>query len=182
MSLLPLNQFKGIKIFNREIYYSDIGFFLNTFSIDDLESTFVQDSASFSINKGTVRGMHFQLPPYSQAKIINVLQGEIIDFVIDLRPDSDTFLSYGKIKLNLESPHTIYIPRGFAHGFITMLPNTIVAYKLDNKYSPENERTLLWNDKDINIKWPKMEHYFLSSKDQKGSSLKEIKDYLIQND
>ncbi len=172
-ALLP-KDFKGIKVFDRKIFHSDIGFFFNTYKKNDVNSAFVQDSISFSIHAGTIRGMHFQLPPHSQAKIINVLQGKIVDFFVDLRRDSDTYLSYGSIEISSDDPTSLYIPKGFAHGFITMTPNTIVAYKLDHDYYPDMEETLLWNDKQIDIKWPKMKKYFQSDKDINGKSLEDI--------
>ncbi len=174
MSLLSIESFKDIKVFDRKIHKSDIGFFLNTFQIENINLPFVQDSISHSLNTGTIRGMHFQRPPFAQAKIINVLQGEIIDFFVDLRVDSDTFLSHGKLRLCLDDPKSLYIPRGFAHGFITLQPNTIVAYKLDNEYCANNEQTLLWNDKEINIQWPEMKKYYHSKKDINGLPLKKI--------
>jgi len=167
-------EFSGIKIFDREIFKSDIGFFSNLYTSTLVNDQFTQDSISFSAEKGTVRGLHFQSPPYSQSKLINVIQGAIVDFFVDLRPDSSSFLSYGKVILDQSDPKILYIPRGFAHGFVTLQANTIVSYKLDNEYNPLKENTIIWNDPVVGIKWPVMKQYFHSPKDLSGKSLSEI--------
>ena len=174
MIQLEPSKFAGIKIFEREIFRSDLGFFTNLFHFNFVDDIFIQDSVSFSKETGTVRGLHFQSPPAAQSKLINVLQGGILDFFLDLRPESETFLRHGSINLNQENAKTLYIPRGFAHGFITLKNNTIVSYKLDNEYNPDMENTIIWNDPEIDIKWPLMKKYFHSPKDLDGRSLSEI--------
>ena len=174
MARLKISEFLGVKIFERKIFKSDLGFFSNIYNSKLVKDNFVQDSISFSKMIGTIRGMHFQSPPASQSKLVNVLQGEILDFFLDLRPESKSFLNYGSINLNQKTAKTLYLPRGFAHGFITLKPNTIVSYKLDNDYNPEMERTIIWNDDSIGINWPEMHSYYHSPKDLDGMPLSEI--------
>ncbi len=174
MPIKDILDLEGIKILDKNIFFSDLGYFTTIFSVNDLDVDFVQDSISKSMQAGTIRGLHFQRSNDAQAKLVNVIQGSILDFVVDLRQDSNTFLCHGCIELNHQSSQSLFIPKGFAHGFITLEPETIISYKLDNLYNPDSEETLLWNDPDIGIIWPKMEQYYLSPKDEKGSSLKEI--------
>jgi dTDP-4-dehydrorhamnose 3,5-epimerase len=174
VSRLNESEFPGIQIFDRAVFKSDIGSFSNLYTSTLVNDSFTQDSISFAANKGTVRGLHFQSPPYSQSKLINVVQGAIEDFFLDLRPHSSSFLSYGKVILDQSEPKTLYIPRGFAHGFITLQSNTIVSYKLDNEYNSLKENTIIWNDPMVGIEWPLMNQYFHSSKDLSGKPLSEI--------
>ena len=174
MPIKDISDFHGIKILEKNIFFSDLGYFSTLFNINDLDVNFVQDSISKSLEAGTIRGLHFQRGNDAQAKLINVIQGSILDFFVDLRKDSKTYLCHGCIELNQESPQSLFIPKGFAHGFITLESDTVISYKLDNLYNPDAEETLLWNDPDIGIIWPEMEHYYLSPKDQEGSSLEEI--------
>jgi dTDP-4-dehydrorhamnose 3,5-epimerase len=171
VALLDHTAFDGIEILDKNIYTSDLGYFSTIFDSASLKSIFIQDSVSKSIKTGTVRGLHFQKSQHAQAKLINVIEGSIVDFFVDLRKDSSTFLSYGRIELNHETTKSLFIPRGFAHGFITRMPNTIINYKLDNLYNPASEETLLWNDPDVGIIWPEMKTYHLSPKDLKGKNL-----------
>ncbi len=178
MNFLEISEFDGIKIFEREIHNSEIGYFSNLHKLHDLDMKFVQDSISFSKKRGTIRGMHFQREPFEQAKLVTCLQGGIEDYFIDLRSDSKTFGKYGKIAITQENYKTIFIPRGFAHGFITTSDSTLVFYKLDNNYHPESEETIAWDDTDLSLIWPDMEIYSLSSKDLLGKSWKDIKGIL----
>lgn len=174
MPRINISEIAGIKTFQREIFHSEIGYFSNLYNKNSISTTFLQDSISFSCNPGTVRGLHFQSRPFAQAKLINVLQGSIIDFFLDLRADSSTFLDHGQISLSASEPKSLFIPRGFAHGFITLESNTIVSYKLDNSYNPATENTILWNDPMIEIEWPKMNQYYHSPKDLCGKTLAEV--------
>lgn len=169
-----LGDFDGVLVKDRKVIYSELGFFSTLYNQENLSTYFVQDSISFSASAGTIRGMHFQKFPYSQAKLINVLQGSIQDFFVDIQPDSKTFLSYGSIKISAKEPTSLFLPRGFAHGFITLEPNTLISYKLDSNYFPESEETLLWNDLYIGIKWPHFDDYILSEKDKAGKKASEL--------
>ena len=174
MAELELKAFEGIKLIDKTIFHSELGYFSTSFNSENLDLNFVQDSISKSKYAGTIRGLHFQKGTDAQAKLINVIEGSILDFFVDLREHSKTFLSYGSIKLNHSTEKSLFIPRGFAHGFVTLVENTIIGYKLDNFYNPLSEETLLWNDPDIGIIWPEKDNYKLSQKDLQGKNLHEI--------
>ena len=112
-----------------------------------------QESVSFNKVKNTVRGLHFQLPPYTETKIVRVTHGSILDVFVDLRKDSDSYGRWGSIELSDANDTAIYIPKGFAHGFKTLTDNAVVAYKLDAPYHAESASGILWNDGDLAIKW-----------------------------
>ncbi|MEM7163504.1 MAG: dTDP-4-dehydrorhamnose 3,5-epimerase [Bacteroidota bacterium] len=129
---------------------------------------FVQDNCSVS-KKNVLRGMHFQAPPFAQAKLVYVLNGSALDIVVDLRKSSPTYGKNFSIELSDKNKKQLFIPRGFAHGFCALEPNTIFSYKCDNYYHQESERTLLWNDNDLNLPWPEKE-WLISDKDHEGIS------------
>lgn len=135
------------------------GYFMETFSRKDFErlgirSDFVQDNQSLSARQGTVRGLHFQLPPLPQAKLVRVLKGAIFDVAVDLRRQSPSFGQWCGTTLTADTGNQLFIPRGFAHAFCTLDPETIVAYKVDEYYAPECDAGLIWNDPEIGIDWP----------------------------
>jgi dTDP-4-dehydrorhamnose 3,5-epimerase len=130
--------------------------------------SFVQDNLSFSRKRGTVRGLHFQLPPSSQAKLVCVVRGSIFDVAVDLRARSPTYGRWIAKHLTADNGEQIFIPRGLAHGFCTLEPNTEVAYKVDEYYAPECDSGLLWSDPALAIDWPiTAEEAVLSDKDRK---------------
>jgi len=178
MTKKGLNTIEGVKVFKRPVFNSNLGVFSETYRKEWFKNKFIQDSVSLSKKKGTIRGMHLQNGKYSQAKLVTVLKGSIKDIFIDLRKDSDTFCDYGSLKISEDNNKALLLPRGFAHGFITLEPNTIVSYKMDNNYSPTNEITIKWDDPSLSISWPKNLTYTLSDKDKIGISLK---DYLLIN-
>lgn len=157
------------------------GFFSETFKQDifnsnGLDISFVQDNHSLSKKKNTLRGLHFQLPPFEQAKLVRVVRGSIIDVAVDLRTNSKTFKKYFKINLSANNFKQLYIPVGFAHGFITLEDNTEVLYKTSNYYSKEHERGILWSDNDIAINWGNEKLVpILSDKDKSNFLLKNMK-------
>lgn len=141
---------------------------------------FVQDNISFS-HEGVLRGLHYQLEPFSQGKLITCLSGKIFDVIVDIRKNSETFGKYGSINLSFENNNILWIPKGFAHGFLSLSPNTILSYKLTSFWEKKSERSLFWEDKTINIKWPLKENNIInpiiSFKDKNAKSLfKLIKD------
>ena len=158
----------------------DRGWFSEVFRADVLAragiaNTFLQDNQSFSAPKGTVRGLHFQTAPAAQAKLIRVLAGAIVDAAVDLRSDSPTYGRYVSVRLDAEGGEQLFVPAGFAHGFCTLEPNTMVAYKVDAYYSPENDRNLRWNDPAIGIDWPVTEaEATVSGKDQTAPLLADL--------
>lgn len=156
----------------------DRGFFMRTydeafFITQGLHRHWLQENQSRSENRGIIRGLHFQLPPFAETKLVRCVRGAVLDVFVDLRKDSTTFGKWGSIELRVDKFNMVYIPRGFAHGFCTLTDESEVVYKVDNVYSQENERGLLWNDPDLDISWP-IFNPILSEKDAKGMTLKEF--------
>ena len=161
----------------RGLFYE--GWNLKTF--DNLISKridFVQDNFSYS-KKGVIRGLHYQLEPFIQGKLIRCIKGSIFDVIVDLRKESKTFLDWTSIELSDENFKQLWVPGGFAHGFLTTSSESIVSYKVDNYWNEKYERTVKWNDKEININWPLKENKLnipnLSNKDALAQSIKEAK-------
>lgn len=125
-----------------------------TFAAIGITTRFVQDNQSLSVAKGTVRGLHFQLPPAAQAKLVRVLQGSVYDVAIDLRVGSPTYGQCDGATLTADGGEQIFVPRGFAHGFCTLEPDTVVAYKVDEFYAPASDSGLIWNDPTLGVRWP----------------------------
>jgi dTDP-4-dehydrorhamnose 3,5-epimerase len=148
----------GVMVIDPTIFEDHRGFFLETyhkekFQKEGVSCEFVQDNHSKS-EKGTLRGLHFQLPPKSQAKLVKVIKGEIFDVGVDLRKDSPTFGKWFGVKLSEENRKMLYLPGYIAHGFYVLSETAEVTYKCSDLYAPELERSILWNDPDINIDWP----------------------------
>ena len=169
------NLFSGPIIFTPEIFLDDRGYFFETWnkktfsSLVNSEVDFVQDNESYS-EEGTLRGLHYQLNPYSQGKLIRVISGEIFDVAVDLRRSSENFGKWISIKLSAENKKQLWIPKGFAHGFLTMTNEAEVIYKTTDYWSLEFERCITWNDNDIGINWP-IKNPILSEKDLNGVKL-----------
>ncbi|MCF6213862.1 MAG: dTDP-4-dehydrorhamnose 3,5-epimerase [Flavobacteriaceae bacterium] len=161
---------EGLFIIKPAVFKDNRGYFLESYNKEKIKKTiqddFVQDNESCS-EKGVLRGLHFQKPPFGQAKLIRVISGRILDVVVDLRKESKTYGQHFKIALNQDNKHQLYIPVGFAHGFVTLANNTIINYKCSDYYNPTSEVSLLWNDKTLNIDW-EVSHPTLSKKDLKG--------------
>ena len=135
------------------------GFFARTFCVDEfaaagLPTEFVQQNMSFSAEKGTLRGMHWQRAPHGEDKLIRCMSGAIFDVLVDLRPGSPTFLKWQGFELTAENKNQVLIPKGFAHGFQTLTPDVEVSYLVSHPYTPEAEVGLRWNDPKIGIEWP----------------------------
>ena len=158
----------------------DRGWFSEIYRVDQLgeggiATVFVQDNQSFSAPAGTIRGLHFQTPPAAQAKLVRVLAGAIFDVAVDIRHGSPSFGRHVAVRLDAENGEQLFVPHGFAHGFCTLEPNTMVAYKVDAYYSPQNDRNLLWNDPEIGIPWPVAEaEAILSGKDKAAPRLADL--------
>lgn len=144
-----------------------------TFEEKGLDYDFVQSNESLTVNKGTIRGLHFQLAPMAQAKLVRVLKGAVADVVVDLRKDSSTYKQWIKVELTEENNRQLLVPRGFAHGFVTLEDNTLFSYMVDNFYSKEHDSGIKWNDPELNIDW-EIENPILSEKDEELSILSEF--------
>jgi len=134
------------------------GWFSETFSLSEMEALglprFIQDNESLSVNAGTIRGLHFQKGPHAQAKLVRCARGALMDVVLDIRPGSPTFGRHVSTQLTPESGEQLLVPVGFAHGFCTLEPNTVIQYKVSSPYAPGNERGVAWNDPALGIVWP----------------------------
>jgi len=158
------------------------GYFVETFRQDKFEQAvgykvnFCQDNESKSI-KGVLRGLHFQLPPFAQSKLVRVIEGEVLDVAVDIRKNSPTFGQYVAVILNDTNKHQLFVPRGFAHGFVVLSDTATFAYKVDNYYSPECDRGLAYNDSNLGINWRlSADQLQLSAKDQQQPGLVDIKE------
>jgi dTDP-4-dehydrorhamnose 3,5-epimerase len=145
------------------------GYFMQTynkqmFAEHGLQTDWLQENQSLSTRPHTIRGLHFQTPPFAQTKLVRVVRGEILDVFVDLRKDSATFGEWDSVHLSEENCKAAYIPRGFAHGFCTLTDDVLVQYMVDNVYAPESELGIRWDDDDISINW-ETENPFLSDKD-----------------
>jgi dTDP-4-dehydrorhamnose 3,5-epimerase len=148
-------EIADVKLIKLRKFADTRGFFCEVFRKRDHEDIdFVQDNFSLSSAVGTIRGLHYQAPPFAQAKLVTVLRGAIFDVAVDMRRGSPTFGAWVGAELSLENSHQLLIPWGFAHGFCTLLPDTIVHYKVDGYYSAAHDRGILWNDPALGIGWP----------------------------
>lgn len=144
----------------------------NLFGAEVGSHTFVQENRSFSAEAGTVRGLHFQLDPRAQGKLVSCIAGALLDVAVDIRNGSPTLGKYVAAELTAENACQLWVPPGFAHGFCTLKPNTVISYKVTDYYSPEHDRGLLWNDPKIGIIWPiSADRAVLSEKDRKQPTL-----------
>ena len=169
-----------IVIIKPKIHGDNRGYFVETFRADKLEEflgyqlNFCQDNESKS-SKGVLRGLHYQLPPFSQTKLVRVIQGRVLDVAVDIRKNSPTFGQHTAVELSAENKKQMLVPRGFAHGFIVLEDDTIFAYKVDNYYSPLCDRGIAFDDENLNIDWIlRKEELSLSLKDSKHPNLHEI--------
>lgn len=177
--IIKENKLPGVYEVTPEQHIDERGFFMRTydkklFSDKGIDREWVQENHSRSKKKGIVRGLHFQLPPYAETKLIRVVKGAIFDVFVDLRVGSSTFGKWGSVELSEENRKLLFIPRGFAHGFCTLTEMSEVVYKVDNHYRPEAECGIIWNDLELGITWP-VERPFLSKKDM---LLKSFRDFV----
>lgn len=139
----------------------------------DISTSFVQDNQSYSARKGVLRGLHYQLDPHAQDKLVRVIQGRIFDVAVDIRQNSNTFGKWVSLELTAEKGNQILVPKGFAHGFITLEEHTIITYKVSEYYSAEYDRNIRYDDPEIAIDWPELnEEIQLSAKDSAAPYLK----------
>lgn len=171
---------KGCYIIEPTVFNDERGSFYEGYHQQKMEATigeklnFIQDNVSIS-KKNVLRGLHFQGSKFSQAKLVQVLQGEVLDVIVDIRKDSPTYGEHLKVNLSHNNKKLIYLPRGMAHGFLALTDNVIFTYKCDNYYHPQEESGIIYNDPDLNINWGlDKSEIILSDKDYKLLNFKEI--------
>ena len=175
-------QIPDVIIIEPKVHGDARGYFVETFVSNKLEEflgykiNFCQDNESKS-SKGVLRGLHYQLPPFAQTKLVRVIQGRVLDVAVDIRKDSPTFGQYVAVELSADNKKQLLVPRGFAHGFVVLEDNTIFAYKVDNYYSPQCDRGIAFDDANLNIDWIlNKEELNLSAKDKTQPKLNETND------
>ncbi len=173
-------ELKEVILVKPRVFGDSRGFFLETYKKNDffeagIKDDFIQDNHSKS-SFGVLRGLHYQKAPNMQAKIVRCTKGKILDVAVDIRKNSPTFLKWVKRELSEENHYQLYIPEGFAHGFVALSDIVEVNYKVSGKYSPKDEGGILWCDKDINIDWGIDFEPLLSEKDKVQKTAKELKD------
>ena len=170
-----------------KVFNDERGYFYESFSQKEFEENigkinFVQDNESKS-SKGVLRGLHFQMPPFAQSKLVKVIKGKVLDVAVDIRKNSPTFGKYVAIELNDDNKHQLFIPRGFAHGFVVLSDSAIFSYRVDNYYSPKHERGLAFDDKGLGVDWlVPVEQLNLAEKDKNNPTLAQLEscfDYAI---
>lgn len=172
-------EIQDVILIKPKAFEDERGFFMETYKKEDFEEKagikgeFIQENHSKS-KYGVLRGLHFQKEPYAQAKIVRCIRGEIYDVAVDLRKDSPTFGNYVGVNLSEDNRYQLYVPRGCAHGFLVLSDVAEVIYKVDNVYAPGYEGGLIWNDSDVNVKWPN-DNPTLSEKDKSWPTLRELK-------
>jgi dTDP-4-dehydrorhamnose 3,5-epimerase len=171
-------ELKGAFIIDLERRKDSRGFFArafcqNEFAANGLKPTIAQANVAFNIKKGTLRGMHFQYPPAAETKLVRCTRGAILDIIVDLRPESATYLQHVAVELNEENQRALYVPERFAHGYQALRDATETSYQVGEFYTPSAESGLLHNDPNLNLKWP-LPVSVISEKDQKFAPLKEI--------
>jgi dTDP-4-dehydrorhamnose 3,5-epimerase len=148
---------EGIVIIEPKVFGDDRGYFLETYNEKEFEESigkisFVQDNESKS-SKGVLRGLHFQKPPFAQAKLVRCLEGKVLDVAVDIREGSNTYGQHVAVELSGENKRQLFVPRGFAHGFLVISDTATFSYKVDNRYAPEFDAGMRWDDTKLNIKW-----------------------------
>lgn len=169
---------KGVYIIEPRVFKDNRGYFFESWKKSDFESNvgkinFIQDNESKS-SYGVLRGLHYQKGEYSQAKLVRVIKGRVLDVAVDLRKNSSTFGKYVAVELSEDNKKQFFIPRGFAHGFLVLSNEAVFTYKVDNVYSPQHEACILFNDPELNIEWPiAADEILTSDKDLKGCPFRE---------
>lgn len=177
-------KLEGVLMVEPTVFGDHRGWFMETYNDARLKAlgihlTFVQDNQSFSAVKGTLRGLHYQLAPKAQTKLIRCTRGTIFDVVVDIRKGSPTYGEWLGIELSEENKKQLLIPKGFAHGFMTLMEDVEVQYKVDEPYAPDCDRGIVWNDPAIGIKWPIAIKPVLSEKDEKAPRLVDVENNFV---
>ena len=181
MNIIPSN-IPDVLIFEPKVFGDSRGYFFESFRQDAFEKAvgkihFVQDNQSKS-TYGVLRGLHFQRPPYTQSKLVRCIEGEVLDVAVDIRLGSPTYGQHAAVRLSAENHRQLWVPQGFAHGFVVLSETAVFAYKCDNYYAPEYDGGLLWNDSDLGIDWQvPTDKIRLSEKDEKQPAFTSIKHF-----
>ena len=167
----------GVKLISLKPIIDERGYFSRNYDTEIAKNLgfhrdWVQENLSYSKHKGTLRGLHFQKTPSTETKLVRLIQGKVFDVFVDIRKDSTTFGKWGSHILSAEKPEWLYLPRGIAHGMITLEDEMIMLYKVDNFFNPNKDTSIRWNDPDLNIKWP-LDPKVISVKDKTALSFKE---------
>ena len=171
-------EIDGVWLIEPKVFSDSRGYFMESFKKEEFEKhigkvDFIQDNESKS-SFGVLRGLHYQTGEYSQAKLVRVIKGEVLDVAVDLRQSSSTFGKYVSVLLTEDNKRQFFIPRGFAHGFAVLSDEAIFTYKVDNKYAPQSEASIIYNDATLGIDWPLAEsQMLLSPKDKEGTAFKD---------
>ena len=168
-------ELKEVMILEPRVFGDNRGWFMESWSKQEFEKLglsydFVQDNHSFSAQKGTLRGLHFQMNPFAQAKLVRCARGAILDVAVDIRKGSEQYGKWVAVELSAENKKQLLIPRGFAHGFLTLTDDVEILYKADQYYNPQADRSIAWNDPFINVEWG-ITDPILSRKDQEAPLL-----------
>lgn len=181
-------EIADLVVITPERFRDDRGFLSETYNKRSLAEAgidvkFLQDNHARSVEKGVVRGLHFQIPPHAQNKLVRVAQGSILDVAVDIRRGSPTFGKHVAITLSAENWRQLWVPEGFAHGYCTLEPNTEVIYKVTDYYAPKHDYGLAWDDPDLGIEWPvSPDEAVLSLKDKSHPTLNELPGYFTYTD
>lgn len=168
---------EGVLILEPKVFGDARGWFMETWSARKFEAAglnfnFVQDNQSYSAQRGTLRGLHYQTAPFAQSKLVRCTRGKLLDVAVDIREGSETFAKWVAVELTAENKKQLLIPRGFAHGFLTLTDDVEIQYKADAFYAPTCDGNIRWDDDEINIDWP-FEPTILADKDAKAPTLRE---------
>lgn len=163
------SELADVKIIEPTVFKDNRGFFMESFNQrmfreHDIDTNFIQDNHSLSVDKDVIRGLHYQLHPHAQTKLVRVIIGAVYDVAVDVRIGSPTFGQWTGVVLSADNSRMLLVPKGFAHGFCTLMENTHVTYKVDSYYSPETDKGIYWNDPTLAIEWP-VSNPILSEKD-----------------
>ena len=181
MKIKPTLKFDGVFVIEPNVFRDRRGYFYEMFRADTFRKTIgdfnvVQENQSKS-KRGVLRGLHFQKPPYTQAKLVQVVKGMVLDVIVDIRTDSPTYGQHFSIMLDGLNKKQLFVPRGFAHGFITLSKNAIFQYKVDNDYAPDYEDGIIYDDHDLDIDWRAKYDIFVNDKDMTLMKFKNVEHF-----
>ncbi|WP_057911625.1 dTDP-4-dehydrorhamnose 3,5-epimerase [Peribacillus muralis] len=180
-------KLNGVMVIEPIIFGDHRGWFTETYNEENfkkagIDIVFIQDNHSFSAIKGTLRGLHYQKDPKAQTKLVRCTKGSIFDVAIDIQKESPTYGEWFGVELSEENKKQLLVPKGFAHGFMTLTDDVEVQYKVDELYSPENDRGIIWNDPEIGIQWPMDIEPVLSAKDENAPLLKDAENNFVSGE